>query len=83
LMEFARTHNNMPAVKGGFIDGAVLNADQVQKVASLPPKTVLVAQIMGLVNAPMQGVVSTIHAVMTSLAVAADEIRKQKEGGAA
>jgi large subunit ribosomal protein L10 len=69
-------------VKGGFIDGSVLSADEVKKVANLPPKAVLVAQIMGLVNAPLQGVVSTVHAVMTSLAVAADEIRKQKEGAA-
>jgi large subunit ribosomal protein L10 len=82
LMEFARTHGDRPVVKGGFIDGSVLSADEVKKVANLPPKAVLVAQIMGLVNAPLQGVVSTVHAVMTSLAVAADEIRKQKEGAA-
>lgn len=81
LMEFARANNNLPVVKGGFIDGAVLNADEVKRVANLPPKAVLVAQIMGLINAPAQGIAGTVHAVMTSLAVAADEIRKKKEGG--
>ncbi|RPJ46505.1 MAG: 50S ribosomal protein L10 [Candidatus Latescibacterota bacterium] len=80
LMDFARTNNNIPAVKGGYIDGAVLNAEEIKRVANLPPKAVLVAQIMGLVNAPIRGVASTVYAVMASLAVATDEIRKQKEG---
>lgn len=80
LMEFAKTHGR-PVVKGGFFDGAFLTAEDVGRVANLPPKPVLVAQILGLLQAPVQGVAGTLHAVMTSLAVAADEIRKQKEAG--
>ncbi|MFH1681232.1 MAG: 50S ribosomal protein L10 [Candidatus Eisenbacteria bacterium] len=81
IKDFAKANNDLPVVKGGFIDGSVLSAVEIARVADLPPKPVLVAQIMGLVNAPMQGVVSTVQAVMTSLAVAVEEIRKKKEGG--
>jgi large subunit ribosomal protein L10 len=81
LMDFAKANNNIPVVKGGFVGGAVLTADEIRRFANLPPKPVLVAQIMGLVNAPAQGIAGTIRAVMTSLAVATDEIRKKKEGG--
>lgn len=80
LLEFAKTHK-LPQVKGGYIDGAVLSADEVRRVAELPAKPVLIAQIMGLLNAPVTGVAGTIQAVFTSLAVAVDEIRKQKEAG--
>lgn len=80
LMEFAKTRN-LPQVKGGYIDGAVLTPEEVKRVAALPAKPVLVAQILGLLNAPVTGIAGTLSAVMTSLAVAVDEIRKQKEAG--
>ncbi len=80
LKDFAKVHK-VPTVKGGYIDGAALTPEEVQRVADLPTKPVLVAQILGLLNSPVQGIAGTIHAVMTSLAVAADEIRKQKEAG--
>ncbi len=78
LMEFAKTHQ-FPKVKGGYIEGAVLSPEEVLRVADLPAKPVLVAQILGLIVAPIQGVAGAVHAVMTSLAVAVDEIKKQKE----
>ncbi|MFH1277057.1 MAG: 50S ribosomal protein L10 [Candidatus Eisenbacteria bacterium] len=80
LTEFAKIHK-LPALKGGYIDGAVLNAEQIQRVAELPAKPVLVAQVLGLLNAPITGVAGAVNAVMTYLAVAVDEIRKQKEAG--
>lgn len=80
LKDYARLHK-IPTVKGGYFDGAALSPDQVRKVADLPAKPVLVAQILGLLNSPVQGIAGTLHAVMTSLAVATDEIRKQKEAG--
>jgi len=80
IKEFHRVHS-LPKVKGGFIDGAVVSPDQVVRIADLPAKPVLVAQILGLIQSPIQGVAGVLHAVMTHLAVAADEIRKQKETG--
>lgn len=80
LKEFAKIHK-LPTVKGGYIDGAVLNAEQIQRVADLPAKPVLVAQVLGLLNAPITGVAGALSAVMTSIAIAVDEIRKQKEAG--
>ncbi|MBN1827438.1 MAG: 50S ribosomal protein L10 [Candidatus Eisenbacteria bacterium] len=78
IKEFSRTHT-LPKVKGGFIDGVVISPEEVVKIADLPSKPVLVAQIMGLIQSPIQGIAGSIHAVMTYLAVAVDEIRKQKE----
>jgi len=78
LAEFAKTHK-VPTVKGGYMDGAILSPDEVKRVASLPPKPVLVAQILGLLQSPVQGVVTATNAVMTSLAVAVNEIKKKRE----
>lgn len=80
LKEFRKLHK-LPRVKGGFIDGIVISPDQVRKVADIPPKPVLVAQILGLIQSSTQGIGGVLRAVMTSVVVAVDEIKKQKETG--
>ena len=80
IKEFAKTHE-LPKVKGGYIDGAVLMPEEVKRVADLPPKPILVAQVLGLVQGPVTGVAGTLKSVISSLAVAVEEIRKQKEAG--
>jgi large subunit ribosomal protein L10 len=41
-----------PAVRGGVLDNAVLDAVQVQALADLPSREALLAQILGLLNTP-------------------------------
>ncbi len=80
LSDFAKEHK-LPKIKGGFIDGRVVSPDEVAEVAKLPSKPVLIAQIAGLINAPVQGIAGGIQAVLASLALAVEEVRKVKEAG--
>lgn len=47
-------------VKGGFMDGQVLNADQVKALANMPPLPVVRAQLLGVLQAPAGKLVRTI-----------------------
>ena len=47
-------------VKGGFMDGQVLDADQVKSLASMPPLPVVRAQLLGVLQAPAGKLVRTI-----------------------
>ncbi|NNE08804.1 MAG: 50S ribosomal protein L10 [Gemmatimonadetes bacterium] len=80
LSDFAK-ENKLPKIKAGYIDGSVLDAAGVGQIADLPPKPVLMAQIAGLINAPVTGIAAGLNAVMQGLAVGLDEVRKQKEAG--
>lgn len=59
---------NKIAVKGGVVEGKIMDAQGVTKVASIPAKPVLVAQLLGMLQSPVRG-----------LAVALSEIAKKKE----
>lgn len=59
---------NKIAVKGGVVEGKIMDAQGVTKVASVPAKPVLVAQLLGMLQSPVRG-----------LAVALSEIAKKKE----
>jgi len=52
--------NEFIKVKGGFMDGQVLSADQVKALANMPPLPVVRAQLLGVLQAPAGKLVRTI-----------------------
>lgn len=58
---------NKTALKGGVVEGSVMDADGIKAVASIPPKTVLLSQLVGLLTSPMR-----------SLAVGISEVAKKQ-----
>ncbi len=56
------------ALKGGVVEGKVLTVGEIEKVATIPAKPVLVAQLLGMMQSPVR-----------SLAVVLSEIAKKQE----
>ncbi len=65
-------------VKAGFVDGQVITADGVKKLASLPPREVLIAQVLGTMLAPVSGLASVLNATIQGLAIALNQIAEKK-----
>ncbi|MBK1835552.1 50S ribosomal protein L10 [Roseibacillus ishigakijimensis] len=57
-----------PEVKSAILDGNVLDAKQVEALADLPSREVLLAQLLGVINAPASKLVRTINEPAASLA---------------
>ena len=55
-------------IKGGFMDGAVLDAAQVKAVADLPPLPVVRSMLLGVLQAPASKLVRTLAEPGRSLA---------------
>lgn len=83
IKEFvAKTKNEHVQVKGGLVAGQVIDVNGVKALADLPPKEVLIAKMMGSLNAPVTNFVGVLSATLRSLVYAVDAVRKQKEGQA-
>ena len=67
------------SLRGGFFDGAMLSADDINKLAKLPTMPVLRAQIVTGINAPIVGVVSSFNAVLRGLATVFQAFKDKKE----
>lgn len=50
-------------IKGGFVDGHVYTADQVNALADMPSKEELVAKLLGSLKAPVSNLVYVLHAL--------------------
>ncbi len=62
VTDFAKTHKNL-VVKGGLISGKVIDDKGVDELSKLPPREVLLSQIVGLVAMPLSNLVGTIEAI--------------------
>lgn len=51
-------------IKAGFVDGKVISLDEVKTLASTPSREVLIAKIMGSLNAPISKLVRTLQALV-------------------
>ena len=83
LTDFAREFGDRPAVKVGIVERREVNADQVKKLAELPPREVLLAQLAGGLQAPMARLAGGMSQLLAGFARAVDALRQQKEGAGA
>lgn len=67
------------SIKGGILEGKRVLEDDIKNIASLPSREVLIAKMLGSMNAPAQNVVYALSGVSRNLVYALEAIRKQKE----
>ena len=77
LCEFAEK-NKAFEVKGGFVEGKTISTAEVQELAKMPPKEVLVAKVLGGLNAPISGFVGVLNANLRGLVVALNAIAEKQ-----
>jgi large subunit ribosomal protein L10 len=79
LAEFARTHPAL-IVKGGVMDGKVLGADEVRRLATLESREVLLARLAGLLQASAQQTVNLLAAPLRQVATMTAALRDKTPG---
>ncbi|NIA12439.1 MAG: 50S ribosomal protein L10 [Nitrospiraceae bacterium] len=66
-------------LNGGVLEGKVVSKEQIEVLASLPTREVLLAQLVGTIAAPLRNFVGTLNAVPRNFVNVLDQIKKQKE----
>ena len=78
LFDFAKTHKNLE-VKMGLLEGQVISPEKVKNLGDLPSREVLVATVLGTMQAPITSFVRVLNANLTGLVRALDQVRELKE----
>ncbi|NPV26982.1 MAG: 50S ribosomal protein L10 [Firmicutes bacterium] len=78
LSEFAKTNKNF-AIKGGVLEGKVIDLEGVKALADLPSREVLLAKVVGAMQAPITAWVNVLQGPIRKFVYALDAVRKQKE----
>lgn len=77
IAEFAKTHEQLE-IKAGFLEGKVLQLDEVKTLAATPNRETLIAKLLGSLNAPISNLARTLQALVDNGVEPAD-IKVEKE----
>ena len=79
LREFAKDHQSL-LIKGGLLDGKRLGADEIDALAQIAPREILLAQLAGAMAAPMQQFAGLLQALPQNMAYALKALIEERGG---
>jgi large subunit ribosomal protein L10 len=80
VRSFAKT-SGLPAIKGGRLGGRILMPPDVDAIAILPPREVLLAQAVGTIAAPMTRLAGVMSQKISTLLYALKAVADKKGSG--
>jgi len=80
LTDFARENDQRPAVKGGLLAGAAIDAAQVKRLASMPSREQMLAELGAGLQSPLGAFVGALNGLLMTFAGALEALRTQREG---
>ncbi len=78
LMKFSKEIKPFE-VKGGLLEGKLIDVDKIKFLASLPPREVLLAQLLGAMQGPIRGLATVCAGPIRGLVTVLQRIQEQKE----
>jgi len=78
LKKFADDYE-LPRFKGGYVAGRLYSAEEVERLASLPGREVLLGQVVGTFQAPMRGLLNCLGASLRDLVHVLRAISEKKD----
>jgi large subunit ribosomal protein L10 len=80
LTDFAKERER-PQIKAGVIEGQVISLEEIRRIASLPPREQLLAEVVGYARAPIAGLVFVLHGLLAKFVRTVEAVRVQREEG--
>lgn len=77
LCKFSEGNDYFKA-KAGFIDGKTVDESKVKELSKLPSKEILVAQVLGTMNAPITGFATVLNGTIRGLAIVLNAIAEKQ-----
>lgn len=77
--DFAKEHGKKPVFKLGVMDNQILQPEQVEKIAKLPSRDQLLAELVGAFQAPMAVLAYALEAKLQETAGLLDALREERD----
>jgi large subunit ribosomal protein L10 len=80
VSDFAKEHDDRPVFKLGILDNKLVSAAEIQRLAKLPPREQLLAELAGALEAPMAALVNALEGKVQEMSGLLDALREQRDG---
>jgi len=82
IVDFRKAHEERLTVRGAVIDGQLLDTARVEALAQLPPKPVLLAQVVAMLESPLADIIVTLERLIGDIAWLAEQAAAAKPADA-
>jgi large subunit ribosomal protein L10 len=78
VADFAKK-TEKPKIKVGIVEGELVEGEDIESIIRIPPREVLISQVVGAFSAPISGLVGTLSGVIRNLIGTLEAVRVKKE----
>lgn len=82
LADFAKEHGDRPVFKLGVLENRILDPSAIERLAKLPPREQLLAQLAGALEGPMAGLAGALGAKLQEMLGLLEALRDERGGAA-
>lgn len=80
VSDFAKAHQDRPTFKVGVLERRVLGPEQIDQLAMLPPRQVLLAHVAGTLQAPLAELQGALGGKLQEMAGLLEALKEEREG---
>ncbi len=78
IRDFQKDHKDLLELKAAYVDGSVFSGEQAAKLADLPSREVLLAQLLGVLKAPIGNMAGVLNGVLSKFVRTLDAVKEKK-----
>ncbi len=82
ISDFAKAHHDRPVFKVGLLENSILDAAQIGRLAMLPPRDQLLAELAGVMLAPLSALAGALEAKLQEFTGLLGALKEKGDGGA-
>lgn len=79
VSDFAKEHEERPVFKLGVLERELLSAEEIEHLATLPPRDLLMSQLLGAFQAPMAALAGAMQGKLQEFSGLLAALKQQKE----
>jgi ribosomal protein L10 len=79
LRDFRKELKDLLEVRAAYVDGTLFSGAQTEQLADLPSREALLAQLLGVLKAPIGNMAGVLNGVLTKFVRTLDAVREKKE----
>jgi large subunit ribosomal protein L10 len=80
LSDFAKENDQRPSVKGGMLAGTAIDAAQVKRLAAMPSREQMLAELGAGLQSPLSAFVGAMNGLLMTFVGALEALKTQREG---
>ncbi len=78
IQDFLKEKRKASIIRGGKLQKSVLTAPEVEALALLPSREVLIAQVVGAIASPLQGLANVLNGPIRGLVMVLAQVQEKK-----